>query len=139
KPQDGEVDGVAKDGHDAMAVAEILCDLRAAAASDKKRYKDGRGPIGNVFSFVVIPPPQEHAPGCRRISANRNLHLDTLPADRDGSRTAPYAGECRPRLEWNSWIAKRRGPWCRSACFFEAKRMLGTCRGCQLRLQPFLG
>src|SRR6202035_4051891 len=42
KSQDGkEVHWVAKDGHDAMGVGEILCDLRDSAASDKKRYECG--------------------------------------------------------------------------------------------------
>ena len=50
KSQDGkEVQWVAKDGHDAMGVAPKLRHLRDAAASDKKRYEYGRGPISNGF------------------------------------------------------------------------------------------
>src|SRR5579863_10627743 len=42
KAQDREkVHGVAKAGHHAMGVARILCDLRGAAASDRKRHEYG--------------------------------------------------------------------------------------------------
>src|SRR5260370_25912211 len=61
KSQDGkEVHWVAKDGHDAMGVAEILCDLRDPAASVKKIYKNGRYPKGKVYYFLVHSHP--HTP-----------------------------------------------------------------------------
>ena len=43
--------GIAQHGHDAMRVAQKLCDLRDTAASDKDRYEYGRRPIRNDFCF----------------------------------------------------------------------------------------
>src|SRR3954470_12846841 len=49
-------------------------------------------------AFIFTPAPRAPALGRRRISASRNLRPDTLPADRDGSLTAPCERGCRPRL-----------------------------------------
>ena len=86
-----------------MGVAEILCDLSPTAASDKKRYENGRSPIGNVFlPLRSFPPPKHPAPARQRTSASRSLHPDTLPADRGGSRTVPCERACRLRPESTS-------------------------------------
>ena len=52
KSQDGEeIQWVAKDGDDAMGIAQILSYLRNTAASDRKRYENGRSPIDDDSCF----------------------------------------------------------------------------------------